>query len=373
MTASAVLRRTALYDSHKHLGARLVDFHGWELPVQYEGILAEHKAVRAHCGLFDVSHMGQVWVRGPQALDFLQKVDTNDISRIGPGRAIYSHLPNENGGVVDDVIISCLAKERYLVVVNAATAEGDFAWLQAQARGFKVELEDKSDYYGMFAIQGPKAAEIVGIDTPEALALPRFGALEKELFDQPCVITRTGYTGEDGFEFIVPNEIVTRVWENLLTKGRSHGAVPCGLGARDTLRLEAGYLLYGQDIDARRTSYEAGYGWVVKLEKGDFIGRAALLKQRERGLERRMKGLRLLERGVPRPGTPVFFEGRLCGTLSSATFSPTLQIGIGMGILDRPDLPVGAKLEVELHGRRVPAETVKMPFYVSEDLQNAKP
>jgi aminomethyltransferase len=372
MSTAAALRRTALYDSHRELGARLVDFHGWELPIQYEGILKEHEATRTRCGVFDVSHMGQVWVRGPQALAFLQKVNTNDISRIGPGKAIYSHLPNERGGVVDDVIVSCLAKDRYFVVVNAATAEGDFAWLQAQVGGFDVELENRSDHYGMVAIQGPKAREVVAAEFPEAAQLPRFGALEQRVFDQPSLITRTGYTGEDGFEFIVPNEVLSRVWTNLLLKGRSFGAVPCGLGARDTLRLEAGYLLYGQDIDAEHSSLEAGYGWVVKWDKGDFIGRAALEKQKKEGLKRRLTGVKLLERGVPRPGAPILLEGARLGVFASATFSPTLQAGIGVGYLDRPDLKPGAKLAVELHGRSVAAEVVKTPFYISEDLKNVK-
>jgi aminomethyltransferase len=372
MTATTELRRTALYDAHKALGAKLVDFHGWELPIQYESILKEHAAVRNHCGLFDVSHMGQVWVNGPDALQFLQKVNTNDIGRIGPGKAIYSHLPNPRGGIVDDVIVSCLGKDRYLVVVNAATIDKDFNWFQEHARDLKISFENMSDYYGMIAFQGPKAAGLVARDYPAAAALPRFGALELPIFDQPSVITRTGYTGEDGFEFIVPNEIISRLWDDLLAKGRSLGAAPCGLGARDTLRLEAGYLLYGQDIDDEHSSYEAGYGWVVKLDKGDFVGRDILEKQKKDGLKRKLTGLRLSERGVPRPGTPVFIDGRQAGTLCSATFSPTLSAGIGQGYLDRPDLKPGAKLEVELHGRRVAAEVVKMPYYTSEDLKNAK-
>jgi aminomethyltransferase len=369
MSTATGTRRTALFEAHKQLGGRIVDFHGWELPVQYEGIIKEHTAVRTHAGLFDVSHMGQVWVRGKDAFAFLQKVNSNDLSKIGPGKAIYSHLPNEKGGIIDDVIVSCLAKDRYFVVVNAATAEGDFAWLQKQAKGFDVELENKSDYYGMIALQGPKAGQIAATcGFEEATELPRFGAMELPIFDQPSLITRTGYTGEDGFEFIVPNEIVSRVWDNLLLKGRSLGAVPCGLGARDTLRLEAGYLLYGQDLDVEHTPYEASYGWVVKLDKGDFIGRAALEKQKKEGVFRKLTGIKLLERGVPRPGTPV--TG--LGTLASATFSPTLQAGIGMGYFSNPALKPGDKVSVELHGRAVPAEVVKMPFYVSEDLKNAK-
>ena len=372
MAATVELRRTALFDAHRALGARLVDFHGWELPIQYESILKEHAAVRSRCGLFDVSHMGQVWVKGPQALAFLQKVNTNDIGRIGPGKAIYSHLPNEKGGVVDDVIVSCLEKDRYFVVVNAATIEKDVAWFQKQARGLEVEIDDRSDYYGMIAVQGPKAAQLIGFDYKDATVLPRFGAMECRVFDQPSLITRTGYTGEDGFEFIVPNEIISRLWDDLLAKGRSFGVVPCGLGARDTLRLEAGYLLYGQDLDDERSSYEASYGWVVKLDKGDFVGKAVLAKQKAEGLKRRLTGLKLLERGVPRPGAAVHLEGRRLGELCSATFSPTFQTGIGMGYLDRTDLKPGAKLQVELHGRRFAAESVKMPFYSSEDLKNVK-
>ncbi len=356
-------RRTALNAQHRALGGRLVDFHGWELPIQYEGILKEHAAVRTNAGLFDVSHMGQVWVKGPQALEFLQRVNTNDIGRIKPGKAIYSHLPNERGGVVDDVIISCLAPERYFMVVNAATREKDFAWLKQQSSGMKVELQDSSDHYGMIALQGPRAAAIAEMLYPQVPDLPRFGALELPVFDQPSVITRTGYTGEDGFEFIVPNEIVSRLWDNLLLKGRALGLSPCGLGARDTLRLEAGYLLYGNDIDDDHSTFEAGYDWVVKLDKGDFIGKPALLEQKKNGLKRRLTGIKLLERGVPRPGCPVLVDGKAAGILCSATFSPTLNTGIGVGYLNLPDLAAGAKASVEIHGRSVAAEIVKTPFY----------
>ncbi|MBI3288616.1 MAG: glycine cleavage system aminomethyltransferase GcvT [Elusimicrobia bacterium] len=261
------------------------------------------------------------------------------------------------------MIVSCLAKDRYLVVVNAATADKDFAWFRAHAQGFKVALDNKSDHYGMIAVQGPKAAPVVALLAPSAVALPRFGALELELFGQAAIITRTGYTGEDGFEFIVPNEIVVRVWEDLLAQGRSLGAAPCGLGARDVLRLEAGYLLYGQDVDDERSTFEANYGWVVKLDKGDFLGRPALLKQKAEGLKRRLTGVRLLERGVPRHGAPVLLEGRKAGTLCSATFSPSLQAGIGVGYLDRPDLAPGTKIDVVLHGRNIPGEITAVPFY----------
>ncbi len=358
-----------MFESHKRLGGRIVDFHGWELPVQYESIMKEHAAVRNNCGLFDVSHMGQVFATGPDALAFLQKVNANDISKIGPGKAIYSHLPNERGGVVDDVIVSCLAKDRYLIVVNAATADKDFAWFQKHAQGMNVVLENKSDHYGMIAVQGPKASEVIGLIAPGAMTLPRFGAMELELYGQPSFITRTGYTGEDGVEFIVPNEIVVRVWEDLLAQGQSFGVAPCGLGARDVLRLEAGYLLYGQDVDDEHSTYEANYGWVVKLDKGDFIGKAVLAKQKADGLKRKLTGVKLLERGVPRAGATVLVDGREAGKFCSATFSPSLQAGIGVGYLDRPDLPVGTKCSVVLHGREMAAGIVKAQFYVSPNLK----
>lgn len=372
MTSATSLRRTPLYETHKKLGGRLVDFHGWELPVQYQGILKEHQAVRTGVGLFDVSHMGQIWVRGPQALAFLQKTNTNDISRIASGQAIYSHLPNEKGGVVDDLIISCFARDRYFLVVNAATCANDFAWLLAQSRGFAVQLENKSDYYGMIAVQGPKALGVVDRDFPAVPKLPRFGAIELDILGQPGIVTRTGYTGEEGCEFIVPASHAPRVWDHLMSAGKTYATAPCGLGCRDTLRLEAGYLLYGSDIDMDHSSFEAGYGWVVKLDKGDFIGKPVLAQQKAEGLRRRLTGVKLLERGVPRPGNAVFVEGRPSGTLTSATFSPTLQAGIGMGYLDRPDLKPGARVAVDIHGRQVPAEVVRMPFYLSKELKNAK-
>lgn len=364
MSTETVMRRTALNAQHRALGGRLVDFHGWELPIQYESILKEHHAVRRQCGVFDVSHMGQVFVAGPQALAFLQKVNTNDISRIVPGQAIYSHLPNENGGVVDDVIITCLAKGRYLVVVNAGTTDKDFLWFTRQAKGMDVAIENKSELYGMVAVQGPLAAEIVGMVVPEAPALKRFGALEKPLFDQPSFITRTGYTGEDGFEVIIPNEVVSRLWDNLLAKGRSLGVAACGLGCRDTLRLEAGYLLYGQDIDDEHSSLEAGYEWVVKFEKGDFIGRDVLLEQKKKGLKRRLTALKLLDRGVPRSECPVLSRGREIGRLTSATFSPTLSMGIGVGYL--PTDVESKELAIEIHGKPCAAAATDQPFYKRE-------
>ncbi|HVA65942.1 MAG TPA: glycine cleavage system aminomethyltransferase GcvT [Elusimicrobiota bacterium] len=364
-------KRTALYSRHQALGGRLVDFHGWELPVQYTSILKEHEAVRQNIGLFDVSHMGQFVITGPQALDFLQKTNTNDVARLKPGQALYSHLPNEKGGVVDDVIVSCLAPARYFVVVNAATREKDFAWLLSQAAGLDARLEDKSDFYSMIAAQGPRAAALVAETHPQAAALPRFGALETDVLGAASLITRTGYTGEDGFEFIVPNEIAGPLWDDLLRRGAPLGVAPCGLGARDTLRLEAGYLLYGQDLDDARTSVEAGYSWVVKLAKKDFLGRAVLERQMKDGVKTTLRGVKLLEGGVPRPGHTIFQDGRALGTFTSATYSPSLRAGIGTAYLPS-DMPAQARVSVDVHGRQVPAQVVPTPFYRSQGDAHAK-
>ncbi|MFA6030216.1 MAG: glycine cleavage system aminomethyltransferase GcvT [Elusimicrobiota bacterium] len=363
MSTTTTLRRTSLNAIQRAAGGRMVDFHGWELAVQFSSILQEHHAVRKAAGMFDVSHMGQVTIEGPQSLAFLQKVSANDAGRLKIGDAMYSHLLNPRGGLVDDVIFSKLGDERWFMVVNAATADKDFAWLSAQAAGMSVQLENRSDYYGMMALQGPMAERIMASVSPAAAKLKRFGAHELDLYGQKCLITRTGYTGEDGFEAIVPNEIASRVWETLMVNGASYGLLPCGLGCRDTLRLEAGYLLYGSDVDDEHTSFEANYGWVVKLAKGDFIGKPALEKQQREGLKRKLLGVKLTERGVPRPGAPVLLGEEKLGTLTSATFSPTLQAGIGVGYMNRPDLAAGTKVQIELHGRRFAAEIAAVPFY----------
>ncbi|OGS04548.1 MAG: hypothetical protein A3G41_08595 [Elusimicrobia bacterium RIFCSPLOWO2_12_FULL_59_9] len=358
------MKRTVLYEEHVKMGGRLVDFHGWELPVQFSGILEEHGAVRGACGVFDVSHMGQVFVSGQEALGFLQKINSNDVSKIGPGKAVYSHLLNENGGVVDDVIVSCLESRSYLVVVNAATTEKDVAWFKRHASGFKAAVEPASERYAMVALQGPRSEAVVRRLFPEAAALPRFGIKTQQAEGREVFVSRTGYTGEDGFEFIAPNESMPALYRNLVEHGKKEGLVPCGLGARDTLRLEAGYLLYGQDVDDEHTPLEAGYGWVVKWNKGDFIGREALLRQKSEGLKRGLIGLELLDRGVPRPSYPFFQGSRRLGELASATFSPTLKKGIGVGYVDRPgEAPAFKDVSVLIHGRKAPARVVPLPFY----------
>ena len=355
------LKRTPLYDRLVQAGGRMVDFHGWELPVQFAGILAEHQAVRTACGVFDVSHMGQIFITGPDAHAFVEQVNCNRMAG-EPGKGTYAHVLAEDGGILDDAITFCLAPERFLAIVNAATAEGDFAWFQRWSEGFDVALENASDRFGMLAVQGPKAPALVAELFPAAPALPRFGVAELPFAGGTAIVMRTGYTGEDGFEIAAVAEGIRAAWAELILRGGRHGLRPCGLGSRDTLRLEAGYLLYGADADATRTPYEANCGWVVKPEKGDFIGRAALARRKAAGFKEKLTGVRLLARGVPRAGCAVTLAGQKIGELSSATFAPSLGVGIGVGYLAPEAWAAGTRVEVEIHGQKVAAETVRGAF-----------
>ncbi|MDD4003869.1 MAG: glycine cleavage system aminomethyltransferase GcvT [Elusimicrobiaceae bacterium] len=359
---SITLRRTPLFDALVKVGGRMVDFHGWEMPVQFSGIVAEHKAVRNACGVFDVSHMGQVFVTGPDAHRFVQYVNSNNI-KCEPGKGVYSHILADNGGIIDDAISFCIEPERFLIVVNAATLAKDFAWFEKQSAGFNVKLENASDRFGMVAVQGPKAPALAGEIFPAALRLPRFGILETEFGGEYTVVTRTGYTGEDGFEVAASPKGINAFFDELLRRGGAYGLLPCGLGSRDTLRLEAGYLLYGSDADEDHTSYEAGCGWVVKPKKGEFIGRDAVLRRKDAGLREKLTGFRLTGRGVPRHGCAVYKDGVRIGALNSATFSPSLNAGIGVGYVTPVNLEPGDKVEIEIHGARVAAEVAKTPFY----------
>jgi len=362
MSATQTLRRTALNETMRKYGGKMVDFHGWELPIQFSGILKEHDAVRNSAGIFDVSHMGQVFVTGADAFKLLQQTNANDLRKATPGKGVYSHVTNEKAGLVDDIIAFCLAADRYLVIVNATTSTKDYEWFKSRGAKMHVKVENRSDDYSMVAVQGPNVPKMFEQFAPEALKLPRFGIVEKEIFGEHCFVSRTGYTGEDGFEVTAPHKVIVQVWEKMMELGKPYGIVPCGLGARDTLRLESGYLLYGQDVDDEHTTYESNYGWVVSLDKGEFIGRNILADQKANGVKRRLTGL-TLSGGVPRPGCKVFLDGREIGTLASATYSPTLKKGIGVGYLTPADLKPGAALEVEIHGRRVSAEVSKVPFH----------
>ncbi len=359
------LKRSPLHEWHERSGGKLIDFYGWELPVQYTSIMDEHMAVRQAAGMFDISHMGQIMIEGTGAFDFIQKLITGDLTRVNEkGLGVYGHMCLPTGGVIDDVFVYGLKDaKRYLMIVNGATHEKDMAWLTKHVTP-GVTLTDLSERAG-FAIQGPKALEIIK-DTIAGIAeLPRFayqqiqGGAPNETF-WGC---RTGYTGEDGAEFFGPARTVIALWKQLMEAGASRGLKPCGLGARDTLRLEAGYPLYGHELTEERTSLEANMEWAVKWQKGDFIGRAALEKQKQEGVKEQLLAYELLERGVPRQGAKVIRNSEPWGMTVSGTFSPSLQKGIGLAYAPVAWNSTGTHLEVEIHNKRVKAKVVKLPFY----------
>lgn len=356
MNDTHTLNKTALYESCEKAGGKMVDFHGWLLPVQFDGILAEHKAVRENAGMFDVSHMGQLIVEGLNAWPFLQYVSCNNIKN-GPAEGTYFHILTEEGTIIDDAIAFCLSPERFLIVVNAACVEEDFSWFKKQAAAFHVSVRNESSQWSMLAVQGPKAVEIVNQLLPGVKDLPRFHISPLTMFEADGYVTRTGYTGEDGVEIMLPHAQITALWDVLLQLG----VKPCGLGARDVLRLEAGYLLNGEDANQTRTPYEANCGWVVKLTKNNFIGKQALEAKKAAGFKDRLVGFVLTVPGVPRAGCKVFAKGREAGLVTSGTFSPLFK-GIAVGYLDS-DVGVGEEVEIEIHSRRLAARVVKPPFY----------
>lgn len=359
-----MLKRTPLFEEHAALGAKLVPFAGWEMPVQYPtGITAEHQAVRTAAGLFDVSHMGEVEIRGSQALDLLQHVTSNDVSRVEVGQAQYGALLTEHGTVLDDLIVYRF-DDRYLAVVNGAGRERDVEWLRTQAQAFDVEVVDRSDDYALLALQGPAAERILQPLTDTALGeIAYYRFREGEVAGVPAIISRTGYTGELGFELYVPAERGAELWRALLAAGADAGLVAAGLGARDSLRLEMGYVLYGSDLDDRRTPLEAGLGWVTKLDKGEFLGRDVLQRQKAEGPAERLAAFRLLERGFPRHGYEVRLDGERVGEVTSGTMSPSLGYGIGLGYLAAAAAKPGTRVEVVIRGQPVAAEVVRPPFY----------
>jgi glycine cleavage system T protein (aminomethyltransferase) len=364
--AAPRLKRTPLYDEHRALGARLVEFSGWEMPVQYSGILDEHRAVRERAGLFDVCHMGEFHIEGPGALDFLQGLVPNNVARLADGQALYTQICNEQAGTLDDLLIYRLADVRYMAVVNAGTMEGDWAWFTKQAAGHAdMTLSNDSDTTGLIALQGPRALEILQPLTATKLdAIAYYHFAEGTVAGISCLISRTGYTGEDGFELYCASGDVVILWRALLEAGAPHGLIPAGLGARDTLRLEAGYCLYGHELNEQTSPLEAGLGWSVKLEKGhDFIGREALLAQKQQGLPRKLVGIELRDRGVPRADYVILRDGKPIGVLTSGTVGPTLGKAIGMGYVSPENAAPGTEIAIDIRGKAVPAAIVPLPFY----------
>ena len=358
--------RTPLYKVHRALGARMIEFGGWQMPVQYSGILAEHRAVRAQVGLFDLSHMGEIEIAGPLASAVCQELFVTDIARIRIMQAQYSVMCFADGGIVDDVIIYRLAEERYLVCVNAANRTTDYEWMVEHNRG-RAEVIDRSDEYALIALQGPQAQTVLSRLTPHDLsAIRRYWAAQGEVAGVPTLLARTGYTGEDGFELFVPAERAEHIWQACDEAGGPSNLVPVGLGARDTLRLEAGYLLYGNDIDARTTPLEAGLRRLVHFEAGAFIGSEALRRQQADGIEKHLVGIKMEGAGIPRQGYAIWSEQesqREVGVVTSGTQSPMLGVGIALGYVSPSCTDGGTPLIVAIRNRHVPATVVKPPFY----------
>jgi aminomethyltransferase len=349
--------RTPLFEKHLELGAKMVPFAGWDMPVSYEGIREEHSAVRTHAGMFDVSHMGEVEVEGPGALAFLQRVLSNDVAAIGLGGAQYSCLCNEEGGVLDDLFTYRLGGDRYLIVTNSANHEADLTWLGRWSRGFDVSVRDVADRYAMLAVQGPHARGILtralGLDLP-----PRMRVARGRIGDRPALICGTGYTGEDGVELLIDPEVAPPIWAELLDAG----VVPCGLGARDTLRLEVCFHLHGNDLTPERNPIEAGLGWCCREATG-FIGAEAVAQVRRDGPAEKLVPFKIEGAGIPREGNPVLAGGEGAGVVTSGTFSPSLEIGIGMAYVRSDLAEPGTEVEIDVRGKHRPARVASKPLY----------
>ncbi|HET9985542.1 MAG TPA: glycine cleavage system aminomethyltransferase GcvT [Longimicrobiales bacterium] len=358
------LKRTPLFEEHHRLGAKIIPFAGYEMPVHYPaGIVAEHNAVRQKAGLFDVSHMGELEVRGGDALGFIQYVTTNDASKLEVGQAQYSVLCQEDGTALDDCIVYRF-DDHYMVVVNASNVDQDRDWISKFAGRFGTDVVDRSDQTALLALQGPAAARILQPLTDVDLDALKYYHFQRGQVDgMPAIVSRTGYTGEDGFELYIGAGDAVQLWKRLLEAGSGEGILPIGLGARDTLRLEVGYILYGNDLDDRHTPFEAGLGWVTKLDKGDFIGRSALEQRKAAGLTEKLAGFVLRERGFPRPGYDIRWNGELSGQVTSGVLSPTLNQGIGLAYLPTEAAKPGTTIEIMIRDKAIPAEVVRPPFY----------
>ena len=359
------MKNTALTQSHKALGAKLVPFAGYNMPVSYEGVNIEHETVRNNLGVFDVSHMGEFLIGGPNALALIQKVSSNDASKLTVGKAQYSYLPNETGGIVDDLIIYKIKEEQYLLVVNASNIEKDWNHISKYNADFNAEMRDISESYSLLAIQGPKAVEAMQRLTSEDLADIKFYNFVVGDFAgiEHVIISATGYTGSGGFEIYCKNEEVEEIWNKVLEAGESYGIKPIGLAARDTLRLEMGYCLYGNDIDMETSPLEAGLGWVTKFTK-EFVNSEALLKQKEQGVSRKLVAFEMNEKAIPRHDYEICDGNEnSIGKVTSGTMSPSLGKGIGLGYVSTNNAKLGETVWIRIRKKLVPATMVKLPFY----------
>ena len=359
------MKNTALTDTHVRLGAKMVPFAGYNMPVQYEGVNIEHETVRENLGVFDVSHMGEFFITGPTAMDLIQYVTTNDVSTMTPGRAQYNCMPNGNGGIVDDLIVYMIEENKYLLVVNASNIEKDWNWI-SQHNSFDAEMCDLSDEYSLLAIQGPMAVDAMQSLTSLNLAGIKYYHFEVGPFAgiENVIISATGYTGSGGFEIYCKNGEVKQIWDKVLEAGASYGIKPIGLAARDTLRLEMGFCLYGNDIDDSTSPLEAGLGWITKLNKGTFIDRERLAAQKEAGVKEKLVGFELIDRGIPRHDYPIVdSEGKKIGRVTSGTMAPTVKKAIGLGYVAKEYAGVDSDIFIEVRNKRLKAKVVKPPFY----------
>lgn len=357
------MKETALTSVHKALGAKMAPFAGYEMPIQYSGLTDEHMAVRESLGVFDVSHMGEFMVRGPQALDLIQKITTNDAAKLFPGKVQYSCMPNGKGGIVDDLLIYQTADQEYLLVVNASNIQKDWDWIQ-QNNDFDAQLEDISNEITLLAIQGPKTAEAMQSLTDVKLDEMKYYTFEKGTFAgvEDVIISATGYTGSGGFEIYFKNDHAKAIWNAVMDAGESYGIKPAGLGARDTLRLEKGFCLYGNDIDDSTSPIEAGLGWITKFTK-DFIDSERFKKQKEEGVSKKLVAFKMIDRGIPRQDYKIFNESaEEIGKVTSGTSSPNLKVGIGMGYVKKENAKIGETVLIEIRNKQLKAEIVKLPF-----------
>ncbi len=358
------MKNTSLYETHVRLGAKMVPFAGFNMPVSYAGIKAEHQAVREALGMFDVSHMGEFLVKGENALEFLQYVTTNDVAKLEDGKVQYSCMPNGEGGIVDDLLVYRMHAEKYLLVVNASNMEKDWNWLQKQNK-WGVQMEDLSDNLSLLAVQGPKAVAALQSLTDVDLSAITYYSFQTGNFAgiEDVIISATGYTGAGGFELYIPNADASKVWEAVMQAGAPYGIMPCGLGCRDTLRLEMGYCLYGNDINDSTSPLEAGLGWITKFTK-DFIDADKLQAQKAAGLQRKLVGFEMQERGIPRQHYSLHNEaGELIGEVTSGSESPSTGKLIGMGYVATEHSKVGSAIWVDIRGKKLKAAVVKLPFY----------
>tara|TARA_B110000902_G_scaffold16808_2_gene19670 strand:+ start:12035 stop:13120 length:1086 start_codon:yes stop_codon:yes gene_type:complete len=359
------MRNTALTHKHEALGAKMVPFAGYMMPVQYEGVNVEHELVREGVGVFDVSHMGEFLVSGAGALDLIQKVTSNDASVLTIGRAQYSCMPNGKGGVIDDLIIYKMKEEEYLLVVNASNIDKDWDWISSH-NSFNAFMRNLSDDYSLFAIQGPKAVEAMQSLTSIDLSEIKYYHFEVADFAgvEHVIISATGYTGSGGFEIYCKNDVAEQVWDKVFEAGADFGIKPIGLAARDTLRLEMGFCLYGNDIDDTTSPLEAGLGWITKLAKDDFIDKDFLANQKEEGIKNKLVAFQMIDRGIPRHDYPIQgANGNTIGRVTSGTMSPSMKIGIGLGYVTKENSTVNSEIFIQIRGKAIKAQVVKLPFY----------